>query len=414
MKHVDEAGLYAALRPYADVPPRVVAAGNFATPWPLLAAVDRSLQEYRLFMLNAQGAVPDREGVVHETPFVGTGVRRSSRLEYVPARLSLVPRLFASTHVPDVVLLHTTPPRAGRVSLGIEVNILPAAIEQARRRGGLVVAQVNPQMPWTYGDAEIPVDHVDLAFDADEPLPSPVRRPPGPDAAAIGEQVARLVPDGATLQLGIGAVPDATLAALTGRRGLRLWSEMFSDGLLDLDAAGALDHDQQLVSSFLFGSADLYAWADGNPRMRMLRTEVTNDPAQIARNPLMTSVNGALQVDLYGQANASWAGGRIYSGFGGQSDFVVGALHSAGGVAVIALPSWHAKAQRSTIVPALDGPATSFQHSWVVTEQGTAAIWPRTAAEQTANLIRIAHPSARAELDDIARTRAGPGRAWPG
>jgi acyl-CoA hydrolase len=205
--------------------------------------------------------------------------------------------------------------------------------------------------------------------------------------------------------MGIGGVPDATLAGLVKRHQLRIWTEMFSDGVLALDAAGALDRDEQLVASFVFGSPELYAWVDGNPRVRMLRTEVTNDPAEIARHPRMTSVNSALQVDLYGQANASWAGGRIYSGFGGQSDFVVGALHAAGGVAVVALPSWHPKANRSTIVASLDGPATSFQHSWVVTEQGAASIWPATSHEQARNLIQVAHPDARADLERAAAER---------
>jgi len=405
MRMVDERELERALALLASRTPRIVTAGNYATPYPLLDVVDRTLPAYRLFTLNGQVGLPEREGVIHETPFVGPGVRQSPRLEYIPARLSLVPRLFARTHVPDVVVLHTTPPRAGRVSLGVEVNVLPAAIEQARRSGGLVVAQVNPQMPWTYGDAEISTDLVDLGVEVSAVLPSPAPREPGPVEAVIGERVAALVKDGATLQLGIGAVPDATLAGLSGRRGLRLWSEMFSDGVLALDEAGALDPDEQLVASFVFGSPKLYSWVDGNPRVRMLRTEVTNDPAQIAQRTRMTSINSALQVDLFGQANASWARGRIHSGFGGQSDFVVGALHAPEGIAVIALPSWHRKADRSTIVPVLDGPATSFQHSWVVTEQGAASIWPRTSQEQSHNLIRVAHPDARVTLEQAAHER---------
>lgn len=405
MRLVDEPGLRAALAPLTGGRPRVVVAGNFATPHTVLRCLDGVLPEYQLFALNAQAGMPERPGVVHETPFVGPGVRRSPRLDYVPARLSLVPRLFALTYAPHVVVLHTTPPRAGRVSLGLEVNILPAAVEQCRRRGGLVIAQVNPRMPWTYGDGELATDMIDLGFEVDEPLSSPVPRQPGDLERSIGERVAAIVEDGATLQLGIGGVPDATLAGLGSRRGLRIWTEMFSDGVLALDSAGALDSDEQLVASFLFGSPELYSWVDGNPRIRMLRTEVTNDPAEIARRPRMTSVNSALQVDLYGQANASWASGRIYSGFGGQSDFVVGALHAVGGVAVVALPSWHPKADRSTIVPALDGPATSFQHSWVVTEQGAASIWPATSREQASHLIAVAHPDARAALAEAARDR---------
>jgi acyl-CoA hydrolase len=363
------------------------------------------LPDYKLFVLNAQQGLPDRLGVEHETPFVGPGVRRSERLTYLPARLSLVPGLFAGSYGPDIVLLHTTPPRSGRVSLGIEVNIMPAAIEAARRRGGLVIAQVNPRMPWTYGDAEISADGIDLGFEADVPLAVAAPRSVGDTEAQIGSRVAALVEDGATLQLGIGGVPDATLLALKARRGLRIWSEMFSDGVLALDTAGALDRDEQLVASFLFGTAELYAWVDGNPRVRLLRTEVTNDPGQIAMRPRMTAINSALQVDLFGQANASWVGNRIYSGFGGQTDFVVGALHAKDGLAVLALASWHQKAQCSTIVPVLEGPVTSFQHSWVVTEQGAARIWPAPAQEQAAHVIGVAHPDARAGLEQAARDR---------
>jgi acyl-CoA hydrolase len=405
MRLVDEVALRDALAPYSAGRPRVVVAGNFATPLPVLCQVDKALPSYRLFSLNAQPGMPEREGVVHETPFVGPGVRHSPRLDYLPARLSLVPRLFARTHAPDIVVLHTTVPRDGQVSLGIEVNILPAAIESVRRRGGLVIAQVNPHMPWTYGDAEMSADVIDLGVEVDEPLTGPARRAPGDVERVIGDRVAALVEDGATLQLGIGGVPDATLAALTGRRRLRIWSEMFSDGVLSLEQAGALDPEEELVASFLFGSAELYQWADRNHRIRMLRTEVTNDPGEIARHPRMTSINGALQVDLYGQANASWAGGRIHSGFGGQSDFVVGALHASGGTAVVALPSWHPKADTSTIVAALDGPATSFQHSWVVTDQGSASIWPASSRDQAQHLISVAHPDARAALQQAARNR---------
>jgi acyl-CoA hydrolase len=403
MRVVDPSELSRQLTPHLEKPPRVVSAGNFATPRTLLALVDSCLPTYRLWTLNGQVGLPDREGVVHETPFVGAGVRNSERLDYIPARLSLVPRLFARTCVPDIVLLHVAPPRDGRVSLGIEVNVLPAAVEQARRRGGVVVAQINPDMPWTSGDAELSTDDVDLAIEAQEPLTSPARRAPGPVEAAIGERVAGLVADRSTLQLGIGGVPDATLAALTGRRHLRIWSEMLSDGVLELDHAGALDPDVPLVASFLFGSPELYAWVHDNPRLHMLRTETTNNPARVARQPLMTSVNSALQVDLFAQANASWVRGRIWSGFGGQSDFVVGALHSTGGQAVVALPSWHPRADVSTIVPALNGPVTSFQHSWVVTEQGAAAITPHPFSTQVRNLLRqAAHPDARAALEQAA------------
>jgi acyl-CoA hydrolase len=381
------------------VTPRVVAGGNFATPWHLLAVVDAAVAEYRLFMLNAQPGIPDREGVVLESAFIGSGMRGSARLKYYPCRLSLVPVMLASTLTPDVVLVHTSPPVHGTVSLGTEVNVLPAAIEAARGRGGLVIAQVNREMPYTYGDAVLAVEDIDYGIEADAPLPSPNPRPPHETSLAIADRVAALVPDGAALQLGIGAVPDAVLAAVTGRSDLTVWSEMFSDGVLGLAKAGALDTGQRVIASFAFGSAELYGWMDRNPGIRMLRTEVTNDPARIARHPRMISVNSALQVDLFAQANANRVRGMNYSGFGGQTDFVVGALHSPGGKAIIGLPSWHPKACVSTVVPRLTGPVTSFQHSYIVSDQGTAAVWGFDASAQAEAIITsVAHPDAREEL----------------
>jgi acyl-CoA hydrolase len=303
-----------------------------------------------------------------------------------------------------VVLLHTSTPVNGTVSLGIEVNILPAAIDAALARGGLVIAQVNPRMPYTQGDAVLPADDIDYGIEVDEPLPSPQPRPASDVFRSIGERVAALVPDAATLQLGIGGVPDAVLDALASRRDLTVWSEMFSDGVLALDRAGALDPGSPITASFVFGSPELYDWINRNPRIRLLRTEKTNDPGLIARHPRMVSVNGALQVDLFAQANAARVHGMIYSGFGGQTDFVVGALHSTGGRAIIALPSWHPKADVSTVVPRLAGPVTSFQHSFIVSEQGTAAIWGRDAATQAGQIIdQVAHPSARDELWQAGR-----------
>jgi acyl-CoA hydrolase len=384
--------------------PRVVVSGNFATPHAALGALDSAVAVYRLHALNAQVGLPDREGVTLETCFVGPGMRRSAHLVYIPSRLSLVPRLFATTCPPDVVLVHSSLPVDGKVSLGIEVNILPAAIEAAKARGALVVAQANPQMPYTYGDSEISVDDIDLLVEVDAELPSPPSMTIDDISAEIGRRVAGRVEDGSTLQLGIGAVPDAVLSGLTHRRGLRVWSEMFSDGVLELDRAGALDADAPLVSSFLFGSQELYRWVDRNERVLMRRTETTNEPSLIARNPAMTSVNTALQVDLYAQANASRVKGQIYSGFGGQTDFIVGALHSHGGQAIIALRSWHPRANVSTIVPMIEEPVTSFQASAIVTEQGIAEIWGHDDHTQAAHLIeRAAHPDVRDELWEEAR-----------
>jgi acyl-CoA hydrolase len=379
--------------------PRVVVSGNHVVPWHALGLVDEALDEYRLWTLNAPKGIPDREGVTPETSFVGPGMRRHPRLSYVPSRLSMVPRLFETRLRPDVVVVHTTPPRDGKLSLGAEVNVLPAAIEAARRNGGVVIAQTNRQMPWTHGDALVDVDQVDVLVDADGAMPQAPVSVVDEDSAAIGDLVSQRVSDGATLQAGIGAVPDATLRGLTGRRGLRVWTEMFSDSVLALERAGALDREVPITASFLFGSPELLEWVDDNPRVDMRRTEVTNSPALIARNPSMTSVNTALQVDLFAQTNASRIDTRIHSGFGGQTDFIVGAMHSLGGQAFIALRSWHPKADRSTIVPLVDEPVTSFQMTSVITEQGAAEIYGNDEQEQARQLIEnTAHPSVRDEL----------------
>ena len=383
--------------------PRIIASGNFATPKTLLQAVDSVFPTYRLNMLNAQPGIPNREGITYETAFVGPGMRHHERLVYIPARLSLVPKLIRDHYAPDVVLLHTSSQRFDTVSLGTEVNILPAAIEAVRERGGLVIAQANTQMPYTYGDAQVYHDDIDFLVEVDEPLD--VHEPIAPSlvSQAVGEVIAARVDDGSTMQLGIGEVPNAVVSRLADRKGLRIWTEMFSDGVLDLYKNDALDPDRPLTASFLFGSRELYDWVHMNTRIRMMRTEVTNNPGKIEKQALMTSVNSALQVDLLDQANASRIKGRIYSGFGGQTDFIVGALHSRGGQSFIALPSWHAKADRSTIVPVLEEPVTSFQHSAVATENGIADIFGRSQAVQARNIIKYAaHESVRDDLTKAA------------
>ena len=384
--------------------PRVIASGNFATPLTLLHELDAVVPQFRLNILNAQAGIPDRDGITYETAFVGPAMRHHPNLVYIPCRLSLVPVLFQHAYRPDAVLLHASTRRGETVSLGTEVNVLPAAIEAAREHGAPVIVQSNPHMPYTFGDGEIHEHDIDYLVEVDEPLVTHDPPPLDDRSREIGARIAARVHDGSTLQLGIGSVPDAVLAALTDRTGLRIWSEMFSDGLLTLDQHGALDPEVPLTASFLFGSRALYDWVDGNPRVRILRTERTNDPGQIARQVMMTSVNAALQVDLFDQANASRIKGRIYSGFGGSTDFIVGALHARGGQAFIALPSWHAKANVSTIVPIITEPVTSFQHSAVATENGIADVFGRAQSEQANNIITYAaHPDARDELREAGK-----------
>ena len=383
---------------------RVVASGNFATPKTLLLLADKHIAEFRLFMLGAQTGIPDRDGVIFESPFLGPGMRRNPRLNYIPCRLSLVPVLLRTNFKPNVVLLHASAVRNGKLSLGVEVNILPAAIEAAKRAGGIVVVQSNPQMPYTFGDSEISVDDVDYLLEVDEALTEAPNIPLSDASLEIGSLIAHRVSNGSTLQLGIGAIPNAVIASMQKHQDLRIWSEMFSDGVLGLVRTNAVSPDSTLTASFLFGSRELYDWVDLNERVVMRRTETTNDPGLISEQVKMTSVNAALQVDLFDQANASYVNGQPYSGFGGSTDFIVGALHSEGGNSFMALPSWHGKTDNSNIVPRLSETATSVQHSFVVTEQGVAECFGRTAEDQAKNLIEhAAHPDAREYLRDAAR-----------
>ncbi|MFN8099602.1 MAG: acetyl-CoA hydrolase/transferase C-terminal domain-containing protein [Dermatophilaceae bacterium] len=385
--------------------PRIVISGNAAIPHDAIPVIDGALERYIIHALNASaGAAPVREGVTAETCFVGSGMRKHPGLAYVPARLSLVPQLFKGPLPPDAVVIHCAPARDGQLSLGIECNILPAAIEACRARSGRIIAVINDQMPYTYGDAQVPVNQVDLAIEVSTALPEVPPAVPDDSSNRIGELVAARVPNGATLQAGIGAIPDATIAQLRNHTGLRIWTETFSDGVLALERLGAMDASNPLTTSFMMGTRDLYDWLDGNPRVRMMRTERTNDPALIALQRSMTSINTALEIDLFGQANASRINARIYSGFGGQTDFIVGALHSPGGQAFMAMRSWHPKANVSTIVPLIDEPVTSFQQSAVVTENGVAELWGYTQQAQARHLIRdAAHPDVREELWEEAR-----------
>lgn len=413
MRVVSERELTGLLGALESPQPRIVSSGNFATPRPLLELIDGTMESYRLFALNAYELPTWREDVVHETPFVGPAMRRTPALEYLPMRLSLVPVLLAGSRSPDVVALHTSTPRNGKVSLGIEVNILPAAIHAARRRGGLVIAQVNSRMPYVYGDGEIDLQEIDLLFEAEQPILSPIATTLSDVDLEIGYRVAPMISDGATLQLGIGHIPDSVLLALENHQHLGIWSEAISDGILGLVHWGVLSTERPITASFLFGSQELYQWCDGNQTLRLLRTETVNDPGRIAHNPSMISINTAMQFDLFGQANASYAKGRIYSGLGGQPDFVAGSLHSRGGRAIIALRSWHDRTQSSTIVPALTTPATSFQHSMVITENGCAEIFGRSQRAQARLLIEeAAKKDARAELWEAARNHRLVSESW--
>lgn len=388
----------AAELPELPATPRIITQGSFGTPRALLGLLDEAIPEYRLFIVNGLGRLPDREGVRIETTFVGSGLRGNPRVDYYPARLSATPQLFHGALPPDVVAVQVSRVVDGKVSLGIEVQVLPGAIEAARERGALLVAQINENMPFIHGDGVLSTDDIDLAIEAAEPVPVAPKVRIDDESLAVGEQLAAMVPDGATLQLGIGALPEAVTRALRNGRGLRVWTELMADGFFGLLRSGALDETHPITATFAYGSEELYAWADDNPRLRLLRCETTNNPGNIAAQPAVTSINTALQADLFGAVNATRVNDRIISGTGGQADFIVGALHSPGGQAIIALKSWHPKADRSTIVPKLTEPTTSLQPAWIVTEQGRARIFGASQRDQALGLIEAAHPRARESL----------------
>lgn len=385
--------------PHADDEgPRAIAPGSFATPIPLLNAMSEHLDRWRLFIVNAPAGIPTR-GVLHETTFVGPGMRKSPTLQYYPARLSTTPQLFNTTLAPDVVVLHTSTPRDGRISMGIEVQVVAGALDAAKARGAMVIAQVNPNMPFVHGDAIIDVDDIDYGFEIAQDLLVAPQFKIDPVSQRIGQSVASLVPHGATVQAGIGALPDAVLGELANRRDLKVWTELISDGYLRLEKAGALDPEVPLTGTFMLGTPEFYDWVDDNPRVRLLRCETTNNPAVIATKPSVISVNTVLQVDLFAQTNGSRISYRPYSGTGGAADFLVGAMQSPGGRSIIALPSWHDKSNTSTVVGLLDQPVTTLQPSTIVTDQGIAEIFGHSQAQQASNIIaNAARPEAREHL----------------
>ena len=347
--------------------------------------------------------------------FVGANVRESvnnGRGDYIPVFLSEIPALFRKGVLPiDVALIHLSPPDShGFCSLGVSVDIARAAADTAK----IVIAQVNPRMPRTLGDALLHVDDIDVMVDVDVPLPQ-VNPPQLSDVDhAIGRQVADLIEDGATLQMGIGAIPNAVLAALGSHQGLGVHTEMFSDGLIELVEKGIVTgrnkvkHPGKIVAGFVMGTQRLYDFVHDNPQVLMLDIAYVNDSAVIRRNPKVTAINSAIEVDLTGQVCADSIGTRLYSGVGGQMDFIRGASLSEGGKPVIALPSQTARGE-SKIVPFLKegaGVVTTRAHvHYIVTEYGAANLYGRNLKQRARALIEISHPDHRERLDREAFER---------
>ncbi len=350
----------------------------------------------------------------HTAFFIGHNVRDAvaeGRAHFMPVFLSDIPALIRSRRVRvDVAMVQVSPPdRHGYVSLGVSVDVIRAAVETA----DLVLAEVNPRMPRTHGDSFLSLDRVDALVPVDYPLPELPSRPPDPVSTEIARHVASLIPDGATLQLGIGRIPDAVLAALGNHHDLGVHSEMFSDGVMRLVEAGVINGRRKtllpgkVVTSFLMGSRELYQWVDDNPVVEMRPSDFTNDPFNVARNERMVAVNSALAVDLTGQVAADTLMGKFFSGIGGQVDFIRGAARSHGGKPIIALPSTARGVSR--IQPAFEegaGIVTSRGDvRYVVTEYGVADLWGRNIRQRTLALTEIAHPDHRAELMSSAKER---------
>jgi acyl-CoA hydrolase len=350
----------------------------------------------------------------HRALFVGPNARAAvneGRADYVPVFLSEVPELFEQRVLPlDAVLVNVTPPDAhGFCSLGVSVEAMKAALGAART----VIVQLNRAMPRTLGDSFIHVDQIDLAVEVDIPPYELISAPIGEVECRIGEYVAALVSDGATIQLGIGAIPAATALALSGHHDLGIHTEMFTDAVVELVEAGVVTGARKernrgkIVAAFMMGSRRLYEFVDDNPMVEMRSVDFTNDTHVIRSFRGMTAINSAIEVDLGGQVAADSIGSRIYSGVGGQMDFVRGAALASEGKAIIALPSTAAAGTISRISAELSpgaGVVTTRAHvRTIVTEWGVAELFGRSLRERAAALIGIAHPDHRDRLTSEAR-----------
>lgn len=399
---------------------RVVIGHACGEPQTLVEAMVKRAPELRdveivhmVAMGQAKYAQPGMEASFrHNALFVGSSTRKAveeGRAEYTPCFFSEVPRLFRNKLLPvDVVLLQITPPdQDGFCSYGVSVDYTQPAAESAIT----VICQMNSKLPFT-GGAKIHLDHIHVIVEQDQPLLE--LKPPqiGEVERKIGEHVASLIPDGATLQLGIGAIPDAVLLFLGNKKDLGIHSEMFSDGVVFLAESGVITNRKKtinpgkFIATFLMGTQKLYDFVNHNPDVEMRSVDYVNDPYIVGQHDQMISINSAIQVDLMGQVNAEMIGSKQFSGIGGQVDFVRGASRSVGGKSIIALPSTAANGKISRITAELDrGAAVSTSRNdvhVVVTEFGIAELRGKSLRERARALISIAHPDFRAILSEQA------------
>jgi acyl-CoA hydrolase len=398
------------------------------TPHPLInALVERGrrgeLRNVRIQHIHTEGPAPyadqEFEGIFQlESFFVGANVRKQTQAgwaDYIPVFLHETQRLIREGYVRvNVAFIQVSPPdKHGFVSLGTSVDATLAAVETA----DVVIAIVNRNVPRAFGDAMITLDDIDLFIQDDSPLYTPPMPPITEIDYKIGSYVAELVEDGATLQMGIGAIPNAVLSMLGNHKNLGVHSEMFSDGILPLVESGVVNGRNKaidkgkMVATFLMGSTKLYDFIDDNPMVAMMDVKYTNRVNIIATNPKVTAINSAIQVDITGQVCADSIGTKFFSGVGGQIDFLRGASLSEGGKPIIAMPSMTDKGI-SKIAPILSPGAgvvsTRANIHWLVTEYGAVNLYGRTMQDRAKLIISIAHPSVREELEKAAFERFGP------
>lgn len=341
--------------------------------------------------------------------FIGPGARdavNSGLADFTPVFLSEIPKLLrTSRYRLDVAVINVSPPdEHGFCSYGVEVGVTKTAAENAE----LVIAEVNPNMPRTHGDSFIHIDSINYLIEVDYDLPEITPAPVSPTQEKIAKHIAEYIPDGATLQTGIGGIPDAVLRQLSGHRNLGVHTELFSDGVMDMIQAGIITnsektlHPGKVISGFALGSRKLFDYIHDNPFFEFHPTEYVNNPFVISRNNKMVSINSAIEVDITGQVCADSIGPRFYSGVGGQLDFVRGAARSEGGLSFIALPSTAKKGTISRIVPTLQegaGVTTSRNDvRMIATEYGVADLWGLSVRERVHALTDITHPDFREDL----------------
>ncbi len=373
--------------------------------------------------LHTEGPAPyagaEFEGIFQlDSFFVGGNVRKDTQAgyaDYIPVFLSETQKLYRVGAIPcDVAMIQVCPPdKHGYVSLGTSVDATLAAVECAKT----VIAVINPNVPRSFGDAFIPLSEIDVFVEDNTPLMEAHFTVPSEIEVAIGKHCAALIEDGACLQMGIGAIPNAVLAQLGNHKNLGIHTEMFADGVLPLVEKGVINGSNKgvdkgkMVSTFLMGSQKVYDFIDDNPGVLMMDVGYTNDPFVIAKNPRTTAINSALQVDLTGQVCADSLGTKFYSGVGGQVDFIYGASLSEGGKAIIAMPSVTNKGL-SKIAPVLTsgaGVVTTRAHMhWFVTEYGAVDLYGKSLQQRAKAIIGVAHPDHREELDRAAFERFGP------